>query len=52
MDEQLDVIDKNKLRAGDKEAIRQWFARYADPLYTLVYYRLGRDGDTAEDIVQ
>jgi RNA polymerase sigma-70 factor (ECF subfamily) len=52
MDEQLDVIDKNKLQAGDKEAIRQWFARYADPLYTLVYYRIGRDGDTAEDIVQ
>jgi RNA polymerase sigma-70 factor (ECF subfamily) len=52
MDEQLDVIDKKKLRAGDNEAIRQWFARYADPLYTLVYYRLGGDAGMAEDIVQ
>jgi RNA polymerase sigma-70 factor (ECF subfamily) len=52
MDEQLDVTDIGKLRAGDKQAVRRWFETFADPLYTLVYYRLGRDGDTAEDIVQ
>ncbi|MHC4527404.1 MAG: RNA polymerase sigma factor [Planctomycetota bacterium] len=48
----MDAIDIKKLRAADKEAVRQWFERYGDPLYTLVYYRLGGDGDTAADVVQ
>ncbi|MHC4618014.1 MAG: RNA polymerase sigma factor [Planctomycetota bacterium] len=52
MDRQLDGIDITKLRAGDKEAVRQWFERYADSLYTLVYYRVGGDTGTAEDVVQ
>jgi RNA polymerase sigma-70 factor (ECF subfamily) len=52
MDEQLDRIDTKELRAGDKNAVRQWFERYADPLYTLVYHRLGRDADAAQDVVQ
>lgn len=52
MDEQLDVTDLTKLRAGDKQALRQWFQRYADPLYTLVYYRLSGDAGMAEDVVQ
>jgi len=52
MDEQLDVTHKKKLRGGDKQAIRQWFERYADPRYTLVYYRLGGDAGMAEDVVQ
>ena len=52
MDEQLDVTDIAKLRAGDKHALRRWFERYADPLYTLVYYRLGGDAGMADDVVQ
>ncbi|HUT31237.1 MAG TPA: RNA polymerase sigma factor [Sedimentisphaerales bacterium] len=52
MDKPLDVTDLTKLRAGDEHAVRQWFERYADPLYTLVYYRLGGDAGMAEDVVQ
>ena len=39
MDKQLDETDIKKLRTGKKGAAQQWFERYADPLYTLVYYR-------------
>lgn len=52
MDKQLDAIDIRKLRAGNQKAVRRWFERHADPLYTLVYYRLGGDADTAQDVVQ
>jgi RNA polymerase sigma-70 factor (ECF subfamily) len=52
VDKQLDGIDIRSLRAGDKEAVRRWFERYADPLYTLVFHRVGGDDDTALDIVQ
>ncbi|MHC4644420.1 MAG: RNA polymerase sigma factor [Planctomycetota bacterium] len=52
MGKQLDRIDNEKLRADNKEAVEQWFEKYADPLYTLVYYRAGKDSDTAQDVVQ
>ena len=52
MKEQLAGVDIKKLRAGKKQAVRQWFERYADPLYTLVFHRVGGDGDIAQDIVQ
>jgi RNA polymerase sigma-70 factor (ECF subfamily) len=52
MAEQVDAINIKKLRAGNQQAVRQWFERYADPLYTLVYYRLGGDADAAQDVVQ
>lgn len=48
----MDETDIKKLRAGHKETIREWFGEYADPLYTLVFYKVGGDGDTAGDIVQ
>lgn len=47
-----DGIDIKKLLAGHKETVRKWFAEYADPLYTLVFYKVGGDGDTAGDVVQ
>jgi len=52
MAKQLDGIDIRKLRDGNKKAIGQWFETYADPLYTLVFYRVGRDADAAQDVVQ
>jgi RNA polymerase sigma-70 factor (ECF subfamily) len=52
MAKQVDATDKDKLRAGNQEAVRQWFERYADSLYTLVYHRLSGDADTAQDVVQ
>lgn len=48
----MDGIDIRKLRAGNQKAVQQWFERYADALHTLVYYRVGGDGDMAADIVQ
>lgn len=45
-------MDISKLRAGNQQAVRQWFEQYADPLYTLVFYKVGRDADIAADIVQ
>ena len=52
MGKQLEGIEIKKLRAGDEKAIRRWFEEYADPLYTVVFYRVGGDGDLAGDIVQ
>lgn len=52
MGKQLDGIEIRNLRAGHQETVRQWFERYADPLYTFVFYRVGGDADTAHDIVQ
>ncbi|MHC4395480.1 MAG: RNA polymerase sigma factor [Planctomycetota bacterium] len=48
----MDETNIKKLGAGHKETIRKWFGEYADPLYTLVYYKVGGDGDTAGDVVQ
>jgi RNA polymerase sigma-70 factor (ECF subfamily) len=52
MAKQLDGMDISKLRDGSKKAIQRWFETYADPLYTLVFYRVGRDADAAQDVVQ
>lgn len=41
-----------KLHAGEAEAVRAWFERYADNVYTFVYYRVGKDEQTASDVVQ
>jgi len=52
MARQVDGIDIKKLRAGEKKTLRQWFEKYADSLYTLVFHRVGRNADMAADIVQ
>jgi hypothetical protein len=45
MARQLDGMDISKLRAGNQQAVRQWFEQYADPLYALVFFKVGRDAD-------
>lgn len=41
-----------QLQAGEPQAVRGWFEQYADSVYTFVYYRVGKDEQTASDIVQ
>ncbi|MHC4387881.1 MAG: hypothetical protein ACYSX1_04655 [Planctomycetota bacterium] len=42
MAKQLDGIDIRKLQVGNQQAVRQWFEQYADPLYTLVFWKVDR----------
>ncbi len=46
------TISIRLLKIRDKDAVKQWFTEFADRLYTIVYYRVGRDSDLAADIVQ
>jgi RNA polymerase sigma-70 factor (ECF subfamily) len=46
------TISIRLLKIRDKDTIKQWFNEFADRLYTIVYYRTGRDSDLAADIVQ
>ena len=48
----FDRIELEKLSRRDPEAIEQWFRRYADAVFTFIYYKVGRDSDLARDIVQ
>ena len=41
-----------QLHTGDVEAVQGWFERYADNVYTFVYYRVGKDEQVASDVVQ
>jgi RNA polymerase sigma-70 factor (ECF subfamily) len=44
--------DLRAARAGDREAIGRFYDAHVDGLYTFVYFRVGRDGTLAEDVVQ
>ncbi len=41
-----------QLQTGQAEAVRVWFEHYANNVYTFVYYRVGKDEQTASDVVQ
>jgi RNA polymerase sigma-70 factor (ECF subfamily) len=45
-------IEHQKLRDRDPDAVERWFLEYADPLYTFVFYRVGRDQELATEVVQ
>jgi RNA polymerase sigma-70 factor (ECF subfamily) len=49
---QIDRNELDKLSRREPAAIEQWFRRYADAVYTFVYYKVGKDSDLARDIVQ
>jgi RNA polymerase sigma-70 factor (ECF subfamily) len=40
------------LRAKEPQAVERWFHEYADAVYTFALYRVGRDPDLAEEVVQ
>jgi RNA polymerase sigma-70 factor (ECF subfamily) len=44
--------DPRLLRRRDPRAVEAWFLACADPLYTFVFYRVGRDEDLAVEVVQ
>jgi RNA polymerase sigma-70 factor (ECF subfamily) len=44
--------DCKQLQRRESAAIERWFQRFADPLYTFIYYRVGRDAEIAADVVQ
>ncbi len=41
-----------RARAGDRDAIGRFYDAHVDGLYTFVFFRVGRDGSLAEDVVQ
>lgn len=40
------------LRGRQPRAVEQWFREYADAVYTFALYRVGKDPDLAEEVVQ
>ena len=40
------------LQAKDPDAVKAWFERFVDSVYTFVYYRVGKDEQIACDVVQ
>lgn len=49
---QASEFDVRLLRRGAPEAVERWFERYADRLYTFVYYRVGRDPELSAEVTQ
>jgi RNA polymerase sigma-70 factor (ECF subfamily) len=49
---QINRNELERLSRKDPAAIEQWFRRYADAVFTFIYYKIGRDSDLARDIVQ
>ena len=44
--------DLARAAGGDGEAIGRFYDAHVDALYAFVFYRVGRDADLAEDVVQ
>ena len=49
-DEDADLTAR--LRRGEIDAVQDLYLRYVDRLYSLVFHQVGRNKNTAEDIVQ
>lgn len=47
-----DISLAQRICAGDDEALREFFERYVDRLYSFIYYRVGANAQDAEDILQ
>jgi|WetSurMetagenome_2_1015567.scaffolds.fasta_scaffold244246_2 RNA polymerase sigma-70 factor, ECF subfamily len=52
MQMQYDRNELEKLSRREPGAVEQWFRRYADAVFTFVYYKVGRDKELAQDVVQ
>lgn len=47
-----DISLAQRVCAGDDLALREFFQRYVDPVYSFIYYRVGGNAQDAEDILQ
>ncbi|MDH4202390.1 MAG: sigma-70 family RNA polymerase sigma factor [Phycisphaerae bacterium] len=45
-------MDIEKLRNKEAKSIEQWYLKYVDDIYTFIYYRVGRNKESAIDIVE
>jgi RNA polymerase sigma-70 factor (ECF subfamily) len=45
-------VDYHRLLEREPEAVKQWFLAYAEAVYTFVFYRVAKEEDMAEDVVQ
>ena len=45
-------IDFHRLRRRYNEEVVRWFDAYSDPVYSFIFYRVGRDADLAGDVAQ
>jgi RNA polymerase sigma-70 factor (ECF subfamily) len=52
MEEHLENRDLRELRRRYPEAVERWFKAYANPLYTFIFYRVGKDAELAAEVVQ
>jgi len=52
MGKQSDDPDIRMLRSREPEAVKRWFLEYADTVYTFVFYRVGKDAELADEVVQ
>ena len=52
MRDKLTTSDIRNLKAGQPRAVQDWFLDYADIIYTFVFYRVGKDAELADDVVQ
>ena len=49
---QSNINELKELKRRTPRAIEGWFNTYADKLYTFIFYRVGKDGDLASELVQ
>jgi RNA polymerase sigma-70 factor (ECF subfamily) len=40
------------MRLESRQAVESWFDAYADPIYSFIYYRVGKNADLAADVAQ
>jgi RNA polymerase sigma factor (sigma-70 family) len=41
-----------RLRRRDREEVDRWFGVFSDPVYSFIFYRVGRGADLAGDVAQ
>jgi RNA polymerase sigma-70 factor (ECF subfamily) len=48
----MDALEVGRLKRRLPEAVERWFLSHANLVYTFVFYRVGRDEELAEEVVQ
>lgn len=50
--QETDAALVGRMKLGDRDALGEWFSRYADGVYGFAFYRVGRDADLAAEVTQ